>query len=1039
MTKMFRYLLSLLLVVYGTQTFAQEKNLSGTVLSDDDNTPLVGVTITNRTTGKKVQTNTAGYYSIAAKKGDRITYSYVGYANVEFTVGDDTKHNVKLQESDKKLDDVVVTAFGIKKSKKELAYQAITVSGEEVAQTKRENFINGLAGRIPGASITATNGMPGASSSIILRGATSIDGNNQPIFVVDGLIIDNRTFEMQDRIPAASAGGVNLANRSNDYGNRAMDINPEDIETITVLKGAEATTLYGSDGANGAIVITTKKGSTGKGKLSYDNAFRIDIVSDNRLPQIQNIYAAGTNGQNDVSVRNFFGARYPSGTQLFDNARGFFTNGFTQRHNIGFEGGNEIATYRLSFGTVNQTGIVPNTGFNRYSVRLTSSIKMSPKLNVSTTFNYVKAVTDKAGASKGADGYLLSLLTWPHNDNVKDYLNPDGTRRIRGATFAGEADNPFFDANKNLNQDNNDRIMANGTVSFDPAKWINLSATLGVDFYSTANLWGFHPQSRFGVTTGGLWMETRERSSLVNGVFKGTLRKKYGQINNRLTVGFNFDAAKYNVNSVKGERFYLPDFKGLNNVDPITTGQVTTIENYNRFGVFASYDASYKNWLNFNLAARMDGSSRLVNPNDFDGSTPYYYYGSGGLSFIFSDVLNKKPKWLEFGKLRASLSTTGRDPYRPYLLGDRFVQSTFTGGGFQYGVIGGNPTLRPEFTRDIEFGLETKLFKGRVSVDVAVYERRTKDQILAPRTSYGTGYILKFLNGGEVQNRGIEVQLIVNPIKTKKFNWDVTVNFDRNVGKVTKMPADLPSFYNSDTWMYQNVRNITAQGTFTTALASNTYAKNTRGDILISPTTGLPIRDANFTVTGDRNPLYKIAFINTFNLNNTWNLSFNLDCRRGGDVFNATELFLYNRGMSLKTLDREVPRVIKGVLNDGLQNTANPTPNNIVVTPFTRQEYYTSQFSEEEFIEKDINWIRLRDITLGYKVPSAFIKKQKFIKAASVFVTATDLFIISNYSGVDPSSNGNNTSTRGGVGGVGFDFGNLATPIGVNFGIKLQF
>lgn len=1036
---MFRLLLTLLLGVYSMQTFAQEKTISGTVLSDDDNTPLVSVTVTNRATGKKTATNAAGYYSIAAKKGDKITFSYVGYSNEDYIVGDEAKHNVKMQESDKKLDDVVVTAFGIKKSKKELAYQALTVSGEEVAQTKRENFINGLAGRIPGASITATNGMPGASSSIILRGATSIDGNNQPIFVVDGLIIDNRTFEMQDRIPAASVGGVNLANRSNDYGNRAMDINPEDIESYTILKGAEATTLYGSDGANGAIVITTKKGTSGKGKLNYDNAFRFDLVSDNRLPQIQNLYAAGTNGQNDVSVRSFFGARYPAGTQLFDNARGFFQNGFTQRHNLGFEGGNDVATFRLSFGTVNQTGIVPNTAFNRYTVRLTSTVKLSPKLNVQTTFNYVKAVTDKAGASKGADGYLLSLLTWPHNDNIRDYLNPNGTRRIRGATFAGEADNPFFDANKNLNQDNNDRIMANGTISFDPAKWINLSATLGADFYSTANFWGFHPESRWGVATNGLYMETRERSSLVNGVFKTTMRKKLGQVNNRLTLGFNFDAAKYNVNSVKGERFYQREFKGLNNIDPTTTGQVTTIENYNRFGAFASYDANYKNFLNFNLAGRMDGSSRLVDPESFNVNRVYYYYGSAGVSFIFSDVLAKKPKWLEFGKLRASYSTTGRDPYRPYLLADRFVQSTFTGGGFQLGVVGGNRNLRPEFTRDIEIGMEAKLFKGRVGIDIAIYERKTKDQILAPRTSYGTGTVLKFLNGGEVQNRGIEVQLTVNPIKTKKFNWDVTVNFDRNVGKVTRMPAELPSFYNSDTWMYQNVRNITAQGTFTTALASSRYLKNTNGDVLISPTTGLPIRDANFYVAGDRNPLYKIAFINTFNLNNTWNLSFNIDCRRGGDVFNATELFLYNRGMSVKTLDRELPRVIKGVLNDGLQNTATPTQNNIVVTPFTRQEYYTSQFSEEEFIEKDIHWIRLRDITLGYKVPNSFIKRQKLIKSASIFMTATDVFIISNYSGVDPSSNGNNTSTRGGVGGVGFDFGNLATPVGINFGVKLQF
>ncbi|MFY7899965.1 MAG: carboxypeptidase-like regulatory domain-containing protein, partial [Chitinophagaceae bacterium] len=244
----------LVLFFFASPSFGRSQTVSGTIVADDDGSPLLGVTVTNKSTNKKTTTNAAGFYSIAAEKGHTISFSYVGYSTKEVVVGDTKSYSVKLVMADKDVNEVVVTAYGIKKSKRDLTYQTITVDGAEIAQTKRDNFINSLAGRIPGAMITSTTGAPGSSSSIILRGPTSIDGTNQPIFVVDGLIIDNSSMESQDRLPGGNA------NRNNDFGNRAMDINPEDIESVTVLKGPEATALYGSDGSNGAIIITTKKG-----------------------------------------------------------------------------------------------------------------------------------------------------------------------------------------------------------------------------------------------------------------------------------------------------------------------------------------------------------------------------------------------------------------------------------------------------------------------------------------------------------------------------------------------------------------------------------------------------------------------------------------------------------------------------------------------------------------------------------------------------------------------------------------------------------
>lgn len=456
-SKNFRDVLLTILLVIPLSLFAQEKTVSGTVIADDDNSPLLGVTVTNKATNKRTTTNASGYFTISAAKGQTLTFNYVGYTIKELVVGDDDKVSVKLIANDKNLNDVVVTAYDIKKSKRELTYQAVSVSGDEIASTRRENFINSLAGRIPGATITATTGMPGASATIVLRGPTSIDGSNQPLFVVDGLIIDNSAFEMQDRLPAS--GGLNLANRSNDFSNRAMDINPEDIENVTVLKGPEATALYGSDGANGAIIITTKKGKKGRASVSYNNSFRFEKVY--RLPEIQKVYDQGSQGINNQTIRTFFGQKFPEGTQFYDNIGNFFRTGNTQQHNVSIEGGTDMSTYRFTGSVIDQNGVVPNTGFKRYNFRLNTTFKLSPKFNVTTSFAYNNSRTDKA--SKGSGGFLLSLLSWPVDDDARVYRDANGNRRAIRSDFlsVAEDDNPFWDVNMNKNWDVNDRMIGN--------------------------------------------------------------------------------------------------------------------------------------------------------------------------------------------------------------------------------------------------------------------------------------------------------------------------------------------------------------------------------------------------------------------------------------------------------------------------------------------------------------------------------------------------------------------------------------------------
>ena len=409
MRKKFLFLVLLLgLAVFYTQpVIAQQKTVSGTVQDKTDNSALRDVTVTVKGTKIGTKTNSDGSYSISAAKGQTLVFTFIGYARQETVVGDGSIFNIKLSQSNSEMDAVVVTAYGIKRDRASLAYAPVVIKGEDIAQTKRENFLNSLAGRVPGATITSTSGTPGSSAQIILRGAVSIDGDNQPLFVVDGVPYDNSSINQESLVAASNPNAVGFVNRNSDYGNRAMDINPDDIETVTVLKGPEATALYGAAGASGVIIITTKKGAKGKGSITYDNTFRFEKVY--RFPEIQTTYGRGRNGVSDPTSSYYFGPKYDQRTELFDNFGNFLKTGRTQKHNLSIEGGSDVNSFRFSAGYTGQEGVIPTSAFERLSLRISGSSKITPKLNVSATANYVNSVTDKV--SKGTGSYFLTLLS----------------------------------------------------------------------------------------------------------------------------------------------------------------------------------------------------------------------------------------------------------------------------------------------------------------------------------------------------------------------------------------------------------------------------------------------------------------------------------------------------------------------------------------------------------------------------------------------------------------------------------------------------
>jgi TonB-linked SusC/RagA family outer membrane protein len=1042
MTKRLRnlsWLLFVLCLPLGT-LLAQQRTISGVVLDGADESPVIGATILVVGAGTGTVTDADGKFSVTVQKGQVLRFSYTGFATQEINVDDLTSNlvNITMQSAAAELGEVVVTALGIKEEKRRLSYSVQELKGDEISGTGRDNFLVSLQGRVAGLNMTPTSGQAGSSVVIQLRGPSSIDGNNQPLFVVDGLPVDNRTFNQGALVS-------DQPNRTSDYQNRIGDINPADIESITILKGPEAAALYGIDASSGAIIITTKRGKDtgGRGKVNYDNLFRTEQVF--RLPQYNTDYQRGFNGAVDptsASLR-YFGPKLAEGVQKFDNVDNFFRNGFTQTHNLGIEGGNKSVSYRLSTSYTDQDGFVPTNEFNRLSIRLNSTAKISKKFEANTTLNYIN--TSSTVPFRGQNGYLLGLLQWPSTDDAANYLNADGTRR-RLVQDATEPDNPFWSVFQNTNENRTKRTIGNVSLNYTPNKWLTLTGRMGGDIYNTLGMQFLHPESNLGITGRGRIETFSESSQLLNGNVLATVRKKVGQnFSTNLTIGGSVDDRNYETTAVSGERLYIPDFRSINNSDPTSQRNKLTVTRQRLLSVLGSFEFGYKNLAFLSVRGRNDWSSTLPIENRS------FFYPSVGLSFVFSELKLFKESFLSYGKLRATYSQTGKDA-PPYRILPRLVPQTTTGGGFLYDFFGGNPALKPERTEGYEYGVDLMFFKRRLGVDFTYFSNSRFDQIVAQRLSYGTGFIFGLVNGGTFSNKGIEISLKGSPIQSKKVTWDIIANFSQFTTSVDNLPADQPEFYNSDTWLYSNARasafvadlarfypgmnlNFNQRGLGTaTAIGGYSYLRNSKGDVLINPTSGLPVINTNFLPIGDRNPDFTLGITNQVWVGG-FSASFLLDLRKGGDVFNGTERFLFQNGLSARTTNRDIPTVFNGVLRDGRENSENPTVNTIQVSPLTRSDFFTA-FPESEFVEKDINWIRLRDVSLAYTFPASTFSKSKFITSLNVFLTGTDLWLMTNYTGADPNVNGNSATTRG-VGAAGFDFGTISLPRTISGGIRV--
>ncbi len=894
--------LSLMLLLLPPLAQAQEKTISGTIMSEDNKTPLSGVTIRVKGSRTITQTDASGRFTIRAKPDDKLQVTYVGYETSEIKVGSGATIAVSLKAADNMMGEVVVTAMDIKRSPRELGYSVQKVGGAEIQESQRENFLNSLQGRVAGLTLDQTSGVAGASSAITLRGFNSLSLSTQPLFIVDGVVMDNQTLNET----SGGGSGLGLAsdrpNRNNDYQNRIADINPNDIETVTVLKGPEATALYGSQASSGAIVISTRKAKSNKLAIQYDNSFRFQKVT--RWPETLDEY---TNGSNNVpsNLFRYNGPAYAPGTKLFDNKDKFFRTGTSQTHNLGLDFGFKTSIFRVSTSYFTQKGVVPHNDFKRINFRISNTTKLwKDKLEIIPSFAYIKSDNNKVLRSAG--GFLLSLLIWPSTNDISNFKTDVGDKLdlFSASSAINEYDNPLFNVAQNRGRDETDRKTASLGINLNPYKWLSIAGRFGYDTYHMEGFTFLHPESFYmaslgvGGTLDNYWRNYKGYNHTITTTAKGKLGKN---INLRLMVGTMWQDYKTDMFAITGNNIVdsvgsVSNFVGNgkmykngaiitdqqlkellkngtgNDYDSSATRQNTRIRllrnnkgyynyvNLRQFATFGEFAVNWKSIIFVNYTHRFEEASTLPEKNR------KYNYPGASMSVILSDLIPgfKKNNFISYWKIRTSLAGTAR-LNAPYSTQSVFVNNFASGGGFSYGFVNSNPELRPEKNQTHEIGTELRMFKSRLNAEVTYYNVLNKDQIFENfRLSYGTTFVLNTQNVASTRNQGVEVSLDYNVMKQKEFNWDMRLNFNKMWNKVIKMPVNVAEYYIADTWLYGNARGGVKIGGPVTSITSYSYAYNKDGKILINPTTGIPVVDATFNINGDRNPDFTLGWSNSF-------------------------------------------------------------------------------------------------------------------------------------------------------------------------------
>ena len=1022
--------------------------ITGVVRQAADRIALPGVNVVVKGTSNGTATDSEGRYTLTnVPAGATLVFSFVGFESLERKAGGGPL-DVTLTASNRDLDEVIVLGYGIKQERRDLVTAVQEVTSKDIIDSRQPNIVNALQGKVAGVNITSSGGGPGEGASIVIRGGTSLDGDNQPLFVIDGMIMDNSSFQ-ESTAPGGGSAFNGLLGRSVGAANRAGDLNPEDIASMTVLKGPAAAALYGLRAANGAVVITTKKGTAGRTQLNFRSQYSVDEV--NRLPKMQGLYGQGSNGLFDGTTRLSFGPRFQEGQPVYNNLEDFFKKGYAYQNFVTMSGGSDKASFFASASNLQQSGVTPQSNFDKTTIRLSGSAKISPKLTVSGSGQYLNSGAQRPlqgpGLFGSSGGFMLSLLNWPRNDDTRNYLNPDGSRRRLLALGNGtdtDADNPYWSADKNPQTDRTNRFIGNVLVSFAPTKWLTLSHNIGTD-WATSRITSVRAvgTSQVGNQNGGI-AETVDQNRVTTATTLATFTQSFMQdkLRGSLIIGNTIEENRDGAVDYLGLIFQNPNFIGLNNT--VNRGALQRDSKRHLIGNFARLQATIFDQLIVELQGRYDQSSTLPRPDEGKVFGKGFFYGSAAAGYEFTKILGlDQNPILNYGKIRASVAEVGRDT-GPYRVESPLTTNTYIGGGFRNDFYGSNPLLKPERTRTYEAGIALQFFKNRLSLDFNYYRSRTTDQLIAPRVSQATGFILQYINGGVVTNEGQEISLSGTPVRTTTgFTWDVLLNFYHNTNNVESLPSPLTVVYQSDTFITAVHEGGAFPGHPISGIAATDFNRVSDpnspyfGQVIVGAT-GYPTVNANFVYAGNRAPRFTTQLTNTFSYKGL-SLSTLFDFRVGGSVINGNDFYQTTVGTSARTAER-----YKQVVFDGVVATRDAS-GNTTYTPNTRpaeltQAYYTSILGAvgTAFIE-DGSWARLRYLTLSYALPARWLGgSSSFLKGIELSVTGRNLVLLTKYTGTDPETAASGAGVRGGGSG-GIDYGNIPATRGVDMGLRVNF
>lgn len=979
-------------------------SIQGTV-TDESQEPLIGVNVQVKGTGTGTATDLDGVFELDNIGNDAVlVFSYIGYITREINVGENTTIDVVLISDAQTLDEVVVTALGIRKESKALGYSVTKLEGEQFTQVRENNFANALTGLVAGVNVSGVGSGPGGSSRVTIRGNTSIAGDNQPLYIINGLPMDNTQF---------GPGG----SEAPDWGDNISSINPDDIDEITVLKGATAAALYGSRAKNGAIIITTKSGKRKQG-IGIDFNSSVTMETPYYLWELQDEYGQGYGNRRPASVQdaanhgqNHWGEPYDGAPTIqFDGVTrpysyvkdqvldDFYSNGHSLHNNISFSGGGNNGTFRIGLSDMRNQGIISNSNMNRNNISLGINQNVTDNIVISAHADYITENVNNRYVIGGRSNAAATIL-YVNSNMPTSSLSPGYDENFNEKTLGTDrnATNPYFVVNRMSNESSKDRFITSVNATWNLLDWLFIRGKAGQDYYTfkSDNIrpdgTGFRENGQVDEVGMNFWERNFE-------LLLGMDKKLNSDFNLAVNLGGNLMSQYRYTTNISGLGFVIPQLHVVNN----TSSKNTETEVYNRRinSIFATSELGYKNFLYLNVTGRNDWFSTL-NPNSNN-----YFYPSAGLSFVFSEVLNL-PKGIDFGKLRVAYAAVGGDT-DPYRLNLTYGLLTYAYDGRSLGTINQtivpNSNLRPLSVNEFEAGFDMRFFGNRMGIDMAVYNKLTTNDIATETITGTSGYTGVSVNVGELRNRGVEFLVRGTPIQKDGFSWDVSANMAYNKNVVLKISDNA-----SELVLYNGRASIKLiEGMEYAQIVGRTILRNEDGQDIIDET-GLPIVPNDIVNFGSGVHKWTGGLMNRLSYKGL-SLSFLIDGKFGAKIYSETAYSLDHRGMSPESLlGRKDGVVLPGVLESGAVNTIHVSADragNRAIVVRRRQ-------AVDDYLY-DASFIKLRNMSLTYQLPSRIVQSSGFLNGASISLIGNNIQLLMNRAkNIDPDTNFTSGNAQG--------------------------